>query len=308
MSTVPFRRDDCGGIFSALLTPLTPDERLDEPTCERLVQKLLDQGQVGLFLSGTTGEGYALDDDVRVAVYQTAAAVVRKRPDRKVLIAQVGGVPTRRAVALARAAAEAGCDAVGAMAPHGGRYSFEELLDYYRVLAAEAPVPFFAYHIPSLTGYDLSRQQLSQFLELPNVLGMKYTSTDLCILERLVTRHPDKIFFNGHDGVLMLGLIAGAVGAIGLIYNLLGPLAVKLYQAVRRGDLETARRAQSGLNAFIEPLEAAGGLRPFKALAAEHLGWDSVTSPAPARIPPPETYAAMKVALDDALKLAQELH
>ena len=292
--------DQCRGIIAAMLTPLTPDERLDRAPCEALVHTLLDEGQIGLYLSGSTGEGYALDDAVRVDLFQVAAAAARSRPDRATLIAQVGGVPTRRAVALARAAADAGCDAVSAITPAGGRYSFEEYKAYYQVLAAQSPLPLFVYHIPVVTGLRFSRPQLSELLELRNVVGMKYTNEDLFVLERLVTRHPDKVLLMGADQMLAFGLLAGAVGAIGTTYNLLGPVAIRIHRAVERGDMRAAVGEQGVLNAFVEALYEGGGLRGFKALAAERFGWPSAVSPEPGLTPPPEVYAPMKRVLEAA--------
>ena len=103
--TAPLNRESCRGIFAALLTPLTSDEDLDTDACERLVHALLDEGQPGLYLTGSTGEEFAIGDAVRAAVYSVAGRAVRERGKGERLIAHVGGVPTRRALSLARSAA-----------------------------------------------------------------------------------------------------------------------------------------------------------------------------------------------------------
>ena len=300
-------REKCRGALAAMLTPLTPDERLDVASCENLANALLDEGQVGLYVGGNTGEQYAIDDSVRAELFEAVMNAVRTREKKPVIIAHVGGVPTRRAAAMARAAADAGCDAVAAMTPLGGRHSIEELVDYYRTLAGESSLPLLAYHVPIRGGFGFSREQLSMVLELPNVAGVKYTSFDLFTLERLATLHPDKVILMGSDEMLMFGLLAGAAGGIGSTYNLIGPVAVKLCAAVERRDLETALRAQGIINVFVEALFKGGGLRGFKALAAERLNWPSAKSPSPGATPPPEVYAPMTTALDQCLELAKDL-
>ncbi len=295
------------GIIAAMYTPLTADERLDVESCERLVHRLLDEGQAGLYLAGNTGEWYGLDDEVRADVFRVAARAAALRPGQPVLIAHVGGLHTRRTIALARAASDAGCDAVSAITPAGVRYAFEELLDYYGAVADGSPLPVFVYHIPDTTGYEFSLDQLSRLLALPNVAGLKFTSPDLFLLERLAARHPDRAIFMGADQMLIFGLLAGAHGGIGTTYNAIGPAAVKAFQAVERGDVETARAAQAAINRFVHAFQQNGGMRGLKALVAERDRWPAAVSPAPARAVPREARAELAEALDRALAEAAAL-
>jgi N-acetylneuraminate lyase len=290
-----------------MLTPLTEDEQLDVDATQSLANALLDQGQPGLYVAGNTGEGFALDDAVRVELFNVVAAVAGSRDERPVIIAHVGSVPTRRTITLAHAAAEAGCDAVAAMAPGGIPYTFDEVRGYYRDLAAASPLPTLVYHIPMRSGLDYNADQLGELLELPGVVGMKYTDVNMFTLERITAAHPDKIVLMGADQQLVFGLQAGAVGAVGTTYNLIGPVAAKLFAALARDDLATALRAQSLINQFVTPLLACGGLPAFKALAAERFGWSCASPVAPGRAVPPEVYAPMRAALDDVLAAAAVL-
>lgn len=302
-----FRREDYRGIFSAILTPLTEEEALDEGAFEALAHALLEEGQAGLYITGGTGEAFGISDEVRVAAFKIAARVARARGGNAKIIAHVGGVHTRRGCALARAAAEAGCDAIAAIPPYGGKYSFEELIEYYACLAKASPLPTFVYHVPHASGYDFPRERITRWLELPNVMGLKFTSHDLFKLERLATLHADKVLFNGPDEILMSGLSCGAVGAIGLCYNLVGPLALKIHAAVRRGDTATALAGQGALNEFIEAYFKAGSFQAFKMAAARRYCWQSSRSPAPALPASTETVDALTRAMDSALRCAREL-
>ncbi len=294
------RTADWRGIYAAVLTPLREDESLDPDALAGLVDRLFGEGQAGLYLTGGTGEEYAISDEVRLALYKTAVQAARGRGR---LIAHVGGVPTRRALKLLSGACDAGVDAVSAIAPHGGRYCFEELLGYCRTLAAASSVPLLAYHIPATTGYNLTLDQLSRMVELPNVAGLKFTSEDLYLLERLVERFPEKLFFAGCDQMLLPALSVGAIGAIGTTYNLLGPVAVELLRRFDAGDIAGARRAQAAINSVIEAyLACPYYLRAFKLLAAEEFGWRRAVSPDPGLMPPPEQIEPMRRALRAALE------
>ena len=288
------------GIYPAMITPLRDDERLDEDSAARLVVRLLDQGVAGLYLTGSTGEAWALDDAVRVAAFRIAAQAAA---GRGTLIAHVGGVMTRRAVRLAEAAADAGLDAVSALPPYGSRYDFDEVLHYYRDLAAHSPLPLIVYHLPKVTGYDLNADQMSRILELKNVAGMKYTEYDMFLLETLISRFPHLPVFNGADESLLAGLAVGAVGAIGSNYNALAPVALAIAACFWAGDLAGAREAQSALNRCVEVyFSTPRRLQALKRFTAEVFGLPVPPPPSPALAADEKAMARFREAFGRALR------
>jgi N-acetylneuraminate lyase len=287
------------GIYPAMLTPLEQDETLDERACADLTGRLLDGGAAGLYVTGSTGEWFGIDDETRREVYRVSVAAARGRGR---IIAHVGGVPTKRAARLARSAADFGADAVSAVPPPGDRLSAAELCSYYECIASECGLPLFAYHVPHRTGYALDHSGLSAVLETPGVEGMKYTDEDMYVLERLTSRFPEKTFFMGDDEMLLCGFCAGAGGAIGTTYNLTLPLARAILDAFERGDLDAARAAQRALNGFIEEIrKLPSPLRAVKALAAETYGWTSNASPSPGHVPSTDEIRGARLALERAM-------
>jgi N-acetylneuraminate lyase len=288
------------GIYAACFTPLADDEHLDEDAFERAARALIGEGQRGLYVCGSTGEGYALGDDVRCAAFRVAARIGRELGAR--IIAHVGSVPSKRAAAMARAAAECGCDSVAAIPPAGGRYSYAELTDYYTRLGQSTRLPLLVYHIPELSGYDFARDELSRWMDLPNVAGIKFSSYDMYKFERLIALHSDKMFFHGADQMLMHGIALGAPGAIGSTYNLAGPIATEIFAAIQQNDIATARKMQAALNAFIEVMHANGGQRAMKALAARRFEWQNGLSAQPALAATAEQLERVERALSAALE------
>ena len=293
------------GIYAACFTPLNSDEKLDAAAMESLITNLLAEGLRGMYVTGSTGEGFALEDSVRVEAFRAVAATGRAKNAR--IIAHIGGVPTRRMLAMARAAADAGCHAVAAIPPYGGSYTYDELTSYYVALTKESPLPVLVYHIPDASGYNFTREQLSRWLEMPKIEGMKYSSTDMAVMERLCALHPDKLIFHGPDMLLMHGLSIGASAAIGATYNLTGPIALKILSAIDRKDLAAARKGQAALNAFIEAKNANGNMRSMKALVARRNKWSYAASPLPAAPANPEKVAIVERALEEALAVARQL-
>ena len=145
-------RDSWRGIYPAMLTPLNQDESIDEDACIHLISHLAESCK-GLYLTGGTGEEYGISDSVRMDVFQIAVSTAKGKIK---LIAHIGGVHTLRAVKMVQAACKAGVDAVSALPPHGGKYSFSEIFSFYKDIAEVSNVPLFIYYIPQTNGYKFS--------------------------------------------------------------------------------------------------------------------------------------------------------
>ena len=122
------------------------------------------------------------------------------------------------------------------------------------------------YNIPGLTGTAYGYDQLCELLEIKGVRGMKFTSSDFFLLNRLVNTYPEKVFYNGSDEMLLSGLSAGAQGGIGTTYNFMPDLMVKIYNLAQEGKIEEARAVQSVANKAIAAVLRYGAIPACKQL------------------------------------------
>lgn len=252
------------GIYPALVTPLHPDGSLHIRSLERLIERVYRAGAHGVYLCGSTGEGQLLTAEQRKTIVEVA---IQNTPREKQVIVHIGAWSFREAEMLARHAAHAGAAAVSSLHPAGA--SFRELKAYYRDLAAVAELPFFAYYFPTNSD-QLSYEQLLELTDVPNVVGIKFTDYDLFTLSSLV-RH-GRVIFNGRDEVLAAGLLLGACGGIGSIYNIAPHRFVSIYEGAQAGNWEVARVLQNETNDLIRVL-----LRfPFLAALKQTLTWDGI--------------------------------
>ncbi|WP_279183180.1 dihydrodipicolinate synthase family protein [Alistipes finegoldii] len=117
-----------------------------------------------------------------------------------------------------------GVDAVGTVAPFYLKPgSVEELVAFYKPIAAAcAPLPFYAYHIPSMTGINLP---MIDFLkngskEIPNLNGIKFTSNNFMEMIECIRFDGGRFdILNGFDEMLLCGMAVGARGGVGSTYN-----------------------------------------------------------------------------------------
>jgi N-acetylneuraminate lyase len=237
------------GIFPALVTPLTPSNTVNTAALERLMGHVFSAGAHGVYLCGSTGEGMSLPASERRKVVETA---MRVAPAGKRIVVHVGASSQTEALELARHANDLGVTAISSLPPSG--VSYPELLQYYRALTTVVDVPLLAYYFPELTGATLSADQLLEICRIPGVGGIKFTDYDLYALS-LLARNGNSVF-NGRDEVLCAGLLMGAAGGIGSIYNVAPQWFVGLYSNARAGRWAEARRLQDSVNDLIRVLLA----------------------------------------------------
>jgi N-acetylneuraminate lyase len=289
-------------ILPALVTPLLPDGRLDEPSAERLISHLYERGVGGLYVTGSTGEGIYLDFEIRKRVVEIAVQMSRGHGQT---IVHVGAIQAAKALELADHAGKIGADAVSSIPPFAGGYSWDEVFAFYQELARQSPLPVVAYYIPGLTGQPQPIVNLASLLSIPNIAGFKYTSPDFYIMQRLLARlSPTQVLYNGQDEALALGLSTGAHGGIGTTYNFMPDLIMQIYRQCQAGDTSQAVATQRLANDIIEPLLMFQGLVASKQI----LVWQGLIEHATCAFPRASLTDAQQQRLRDMLSTTAIAH
>jgi N-acetylneuraminate lyase len=250
------------GILPALMTAFN-DSGVDTAKVTALTKRLADAGVHGLYVGGSSGEMILMTQDERKTLLET---VMESVGSRLTVIAHVGTTSTAATLELARHAEKAGAHALSSVTPLYYKYGFREVKHYYERLAAETSLPVIIYNIPVLTGSTLTTDQLAEILSIPNVGGMKFTSSDFFQLERIRSAFPDKVFYNGSDEMLLSGLSAGADGGIGSTYNVQPKTILGIYNAYMNNDAKGALALQAKANEVITAVLRFGVLPSCKML------------------------------------------
>ncbi|MDD4026445.1 MAG: dihydrodipicolinate synthase family protein [Kiritimatiellae bacterium] len=260
------------GAFSAMFTPFTQDNRVNEDVIVQLIEYGIREGLKGFYLTGSTGEGLLLSNAERALVYQTAVKAARGRCK---LIAQVGAVCTEDSVALAKAAADAGCDWISSVAPVYFGQSFEAQYRHYKMISEATDLPFLVYCF----NHDLVPERDIRLFDLKNVKGMKYTGNDYYSVQKM-RRNIDKeaVFYAGRDEQLLCALALGDVfaGGIGLNYNMIPRHFAMICALAAENDFRTAAKWQDEANRLVDLILEPGkwdNWSNFKVLM-RHVGID----------------------------------
>ncbi len=234
------------GLIAAPYTPMNADGSVNIDIIPAYAKMLHRNGVAGAFVCGSTGEGVSLTTAERIAV--TRAWVSSAPTGFKVLV-HVGHSSIEDSKTLAKDAQDAGVYGFATMAPFYFKpTSVQVLASYCADIASAAPkIPFYFYHIPSMTGVSLPMADLLRTAGqlIPNMAGIKFTYENLMDFQEclaLENGRYDMLF--GRDEILICGLTLGARGGIGSTYNFAPSLYLGIIDAFKNGDLAEARRLQ----------------------------------------------------------------
>jgi len=249
------------GLIAAPFTPMNADGSLNLRIIPQYAAKLKKDGVSGVFICGTTGEGMLMSAEERMAVAESW--VKEQTPDLKVIV-HVGTTAYVQSKELAAHAEKIGAYAVGCMGPVFLKPErVDELVLFCAEVASAAPeLPFYYYHIPTVSGVCLP---MPEFLKkagnvIPNLAGIKFTHHNMMELLQCSQMDGGKWdILHGFDEVLLCGLSMGAKAAVGSTYNYIAPLYQQIIDSFQNGDMDTARHYQSQSVKFIEILIRYGG-------------------------------------------------
>ncbi len=248
----PFR-----GVFTALVTPMTPDEELDLGALEAHVDRQVACGVHGLVALGSTGEYYALSPAERESVVRTVVGAARGRVP--VLVGPNAGA-TRDAVAYARGAEKAGAAGLLVSAPYYSLPSPDELVEHVRAVAGATGLPVVLYNYPGRTGVDMTPDVVERLAEISTVRYIKESTGDITRVSAIVRRCGARMtVFCGCDAEALESFALGAQGWVTGVANLAAAPAVELFRlAAERQDLPAARAAHYRLLPLLAHLESCG--------------------------------------------------
>lgn len=237
------------GIYAALVTPYHQDLSVNYDAIGEHVNWLLDRGIDGFYVTGSSAETFLLTQEERQQILQT---VVQANAGRGRVICHVGAISTEAAASYARFAEKAGADAVSAISPFYYKFSKQEITQYYKDIMAATALPMFVYNFPNFSGFSLTEDVVEELKTMGNLAGIKYTSSDFFLMERLKTKNPELVMWNGFDEMLLCGLSMGADGGIGSTYNCMPGLIRKIYDSYQAGRRDEAEAWQKRANDVIE--------------------------------------------------------
>lgn len=250
------------GIFPALMSPFNQDYSYNYDNLRIVARNLKNRNVHGFYVGGSSSEMMSLTIEER----KRAVEIVKEEAGDRLVIVHVGAMNPVDAQELARHARECDCDAISAIPPFYGKYSWNEISAYYRSLMKASGLKLLLYNIPAFTGVSLQADQYRELVSTGMVAGVKHTSKDLFELERLKSAHPDGVILSGYDEIFCGAQIMGADGCIGSSVNAFPEYYQTMDAHFQSGNNGAAYRVQSELNFLLEVLMKTGFFPALKHL------------------------------------------
>jgi 4-hydroxy-tetrahydrodipicolinate synthase len=261
-----------GTIVTAMITPFDASGEVDYREAARLAAWLVERGNDGLVIAGSTGEGQTLTPDERARLF---AAVKEEVGDRAAVIANAGSNDTRDSVRSVKAAEKAGADGILAVVPYYNKPPQSGMIAHFSAIAQATPLPIVIYNIPGRTAVNMLPETLLELARRhKNIAGVKESSGDLKQIGFILRdRAPGFTVWAGDDHLFLPCLAMGADGVVGVASHLCSREYVAMVAAYRNGDAAEAARIHGSLLPLIDTLFATTSPIPVK-WAMKQLGFN----------------------------------
>lgn len=227
------------GVMPAMTTCFDKDHRVDEGFLAEHCRWLLDNGCSGLVTLGSLAEGSTLTFEEKVRLVRTCVSAVHRRAP---VVAGVSALSTAEAVAIAKAAADAGCDALMVLPPYVYLGDWREMKTHVSRVLRATSLPCMLYNNPIAYGTDFVPEHVQELAEEhPNFESVKESSTDARRVTAIRALVGDRLqIFVGVDDAIVEGIGVGATGWIAGLANALPRESVELFNLAINGEREKA--------------------------------------------------------------------
>ena len=250
-----------GRVLTAMATAFTPTGELDLDAIARTAVHLVDNGNDGIVVSGTTGESATttIEEDGR-----TLAAVKDAVGDRAKIIAGVGTNDTPHSVELALQAAKLGADGLLLVTPYYNKPSQAGIVHHFQQVVDATDVPIMLYDVPGRTGVRLAPSTYEAFADNDKVGAVKDATGD--VTNAVLLRGLGYDVYSGDDALTLGFLAYGACGVVSVLGHAAGTQLSTMIEAFLAGDLATAQQ----IDATLRPaLDAVMGVPNYGATTAK---------------------------------------
>ena len=225
------------GVFPAVTTKFTQDDKLDFKEMERCFALQIEAGCDGIIVAGSLGEGPMLSHDEKIDVLKTAQKVAAGRP----VLLTVNEAATRDGAAIARRAAAAGADGLMVVPSPIYHTNPEETVATLKAVAAAGGLPVMIYSNRIAYRVDVTVDVMEELASDPLFVAIKESSDDIRRSTDIINRFGDRFdLFTGVDNLAFEALSVGAIGWVAGLVTAFPKETVAIYQLMKQGRRDEA--------------------------------------------------------------------
>jgi 4-hydroxy-tetrahydrodipicolinate synthase len=232
-----------GRVLTAMVTPFAPDGSVDLAAAAALASDLVDLGNDGLVVNGTTGESPTTSDAEKADLVRVVLETVG---DRATVIAGVGTNDTAHTVELAHEAQKVGAHALLVVTPYYNKPPQSGLLAHFTAAADATDLPVMLYDIPGRSGVPIATETLQRLAEHPRIVANKDAKGDLFAAQQVMSRC-DLAYYSGDDALNLPLISVGAVGVVSVTGHVVADRHRAVLDAHEAGDVVRAREVNASM-------------------------------------------------------------
>ena len=255
--------DAFGTVLTAMVTPFNADgTKIDFAAAAQLANDLVDLGNNGLVVNGTTGESPKTDEHEKLELLKVVLDAVGNRAR---VIAGAGSNDTAHSILLAKDAAAAGAHGLLVVTPYYNKPPQAGIFAHMIAVADSTDLPIMVYDIPGRSGVAISNDTMLQLSEHPKILANKDAKGDIWAASQIMAQS-DLAYYSGDDPLNLALLSVGAIGVVSVTGHVVADRHKQMVEAIQNNDVLTARKINESLVPITEGIMTrAGGAIMVKA-------------------------------------------
>lgn len=266
------------GVFPALTTKFTSDDKLDFPLFEKNLKAQLDAGVEGVILGGTLGEASVLSNEEK---FELVKFTVDKIAGKVPVVMNIAEGSTREAVKLAKEAEKCGAKGLMMLPPMRYKSDHRETVAYFKAVAESSSLPIMIYNNPIDYKIEVTLDMFSELADNKNIQAVKESTRDVSNVTRMINRFGDRFkILCGVDTIAMEELMLGADGWVAGLVCAFPKETVAVYKLTKANKIAEALKIYRWFLPLLE-LDIHPKLVQYIKLAEQETGIGSENVRAP---------------------------
>lgn len=266
------------GVFPAITTQLTEDDKLDFDLFEKNLNAQVKAGIDGVVLGGTLGESSVLTkEELDELVKFTLEKVSGPIP----VVLNIAEGSTHDAIKQAQKGEQLGAHGLMLLPPMRYRSDHRETVTFFKEVASSVSLPVMIYNNPIDYKVLVTLDMFEELQECKNITAVKESTRNVSNVTAMINRFGKRFkILCGVDTLALESILMGADGWVAGLVNAFPAETVAIYRLAKAGQIEEALKIHRWFLPLLE-LDLHPKLVQYIKLAAAEtqIGSENVRAP-----------------------------
>ncbi|WP_286756536.1 dihydrodipicolinate synthase family protein [Roseivirga sp. UBA838] len=227
------------GVYPAVTTKFTADDRLDHEMFAKNIEAQLSAGVDGIILGGTLGEASSLMEDEKDELVKYTAELAKGKVP---VVMNIAEQTTKGAIKAAEKAKANGANGLMMLPPMRYKADDHETVTYFKAVAQSTDLPIMIYNNPIDYKIEVTLDMFESLMECENIQAVKESTRDISNVTRMRNRFGDRFkILSGVDTLALESMLMGADGWVAGLVCAFPAETVAIYRLQKAGKIKEAR-------------------------------------------------------------------